>query len=708
MLDSSLHIIRSIQRRWTLAIFVSHVILSTGITLLFTYLLHQFVGVSFWYGIPFLLAVFLILCYVDDSWRVKEEDVARFLNRSYPPLEESSELLLKDPTSLNLLEQLQVNKTREAIQHISQPSLFNKKIKVSLITLVSTVIICLLLSFLFNNFQRRASSTVVVNSDKIMTKLPVGVSAASIRVTPPAYTQKRAYEQTTFDLHVEEGAAIHWRVSTIVPVKNLQFIYNDSSAVSLHPVNGEHTVWQMDKLVSHPGFYQLKIDGTVSELYKIEIVKDFAPVITIHSPKPTTVIDYGEPALVNLHAGVTDDYGVKDVSINATVAKGSGEGVKFKQQKLSFGTSFNSQQLQYQLQKIIGLPALGMEPGDELYFYITAIDNHAQEKRSDIFIVSITDTARLMSMDGLLNGVNLKPDYFRSQRQIILDAEQLLREKDTASAENFKNRSNNLGIDQKLLRLRYGKFLGEEASSNEDNVGDNGLGNPADFGNAGVILDAFTDHHDNAEDATFLDPETKKQLKAVLTEMWSSELQLRIFKPQDALPYAYKALRLLKALQQSSRAYVAKTSIKTAPIKLEKRLTGKLEKIIEPVTRANISAAVKPVEELRDALRILEQLKTGSSIDERSIHTLRLAGVQINNYAVREPGMYLKPLEATKRILQALSDKHSPTFADILLSQKALQKMADEPALLPSKKRATPSLSLSEQYFRNLNKNKPN
>jgi hypothetical protein len=144
------------------------------------------------------------------------------------------------------------------------------------------------------------------------------------------------------------------------------------------------------------------------------------------------VIDYGEPAKVNLHAVVTDDYGVKDVSINATVAKGSGEGVRFKQQKLSFGTSFSSQELQYQLQKTIGLATLGMEPGDELYFYIMAIDNHDQEKRSDIFIVSITDTARLMSMDGLLNGVNLKPDYFRSQRQIILDAEQLLREKDTA------------------------------------------------------------------------------------------------------------------------------------------------------------------------------------------------------------------------------------------------------------------------------------
>jgi hypothetical protein len=368
--------------------------------------LHQFAMLSFWYGVPLLMIAFLILCYIDDSWRVTEKDVARYLNRSYPPLEESSELLLKEPSALNLLEQLQVNKTREALEHVNQPPLFNRKIKISLINLASAVIICLLLS-LFVNFQVGGNSPVPEKSNKALVKLPAGVSAANIRVAPPAYTRKRAYEQTGFDLHVEEGAAIHWEVSTNMPVKILQFIYNDSSVIDLRSVNNEHTVWQVDKLIAHPGFYQVRMDSAVSELYKIEIVKDLAPVITVLSPKPTTVIDYGEPARVNLQASVTDDYGVKDVSINATIAKGSGEGVRFKQQRLSFETSFSSQQLQYQLQKTIGLAALGMEPGDELYFYIMAIDNHNQEKRSDIFIVSITDTARLMSMDGLLNGVIL-------------------------------------------------------------------------------------------------------------------------------------------------------------------------------------------------------------------------------------------------------------------------------------------------------------
>jgi hypothetical protein len=427
-------------------------------------------------------------------------------------------------------------------------------------------------------------------------------------------------------------------------------------------------------------------------------------LISISSPKPNTMIEYGEPERVNILANVSDDYGVKDVVINATVARGSGEGVTFKAQKISFGVSFSEQRLQYALQKMIGLRALGMEPGDELYFYLSATDNHEQEKRSDIYIVTIIDTAKLMGLEGLLNGVNLKPDYFRSQRQIILDAEQLLRDRDTTSQENFNNRSNNLGIDQKLLRLRYGKFLGEEATSNESIAGAD-LGAAADFGNAGVILDAFTDHHDNAEDATFLDPETKKQLKATLTEMWNAELQLRLFKPREALPYAYKALRLLKDLQQKSRVYVAKTNIKTAPIKLEKRLTGKLEKIIEPITSNRITPAEDVAAGIRNALPVLEMLKKENIADEKSIQLLRLAAAQLNNYAAKEPALYLGGLESMKKIITAVQNKKRSSPADILTVEKALQKMAGAPALLPSKKRTLPGWSLQDAYFRNLQKN---
>jgi hypothetical protein len=126
------------------------------------------------------------------------------------------------------------------------------------------------------------------------------------------------------------------------------------------------------------------------------------------------------------------------------------------------------------------------------------------------------------------------------------------------------------------------------------------LAKAENFNNAAMILDAYTDKHDNAEDATFLEPAIKAQLKATLTEMWNAELHLRMYKPQEALPYEYKALRLLKDLQQKSRSYVAKTAYKPIPLKMEKRLSGDLSKINQPLNKQDIKPGSDQYETLKN------------------------------------------------------------------------------------------------------------
>ena len=91
-----------------------------------------------------------------------------------------------------------------------------------------------------------------------------------------------------------------------------------------------------------------------------------------------------------------------------------------------------------------------------------------------------------------------------------------------------------------------------------------------------------------AEDADFFDAATKKQLQAMLTEMWKATLQLKTYKPAAALPFAYNALRLLKDLQQKTRAYVAKTGLQTTPLNMDKRLTGDQDKIGEPINKTEV------------------------------------------------------------------------------------------------------------------------
>lgn len=702
MRNHALHTIRLFRRNWMRVHWLANTLYAIAIALPPVLVANAVTGWSWCTAIIVFLLSFIFVNAIDKPWVISDKDVARLLNKKYPQLEESAELLLNEAPPQSLLESLQLERTANALRATRLPNVYRALWR-PLASLMVSLSAAVLMGFAITHFfvNKKDFSTLRPALGNMV--LAAGLKEAGVKIIPPSYTHRSSREQQSLHLETEEGATVQWKLRLVNTASEVKFVFNDSLEVKLEKT-GRANEWQTSQVIKHAGFYQLRIDTMVSELYRVEVKQDQPPVINITSPKPNTVIEYGEPEQVNVSAHVSDDYGVRDALIQATVAKGSGEAVSFKTHTLSFGASFAAQQTQYNLQKTVGLRSLGMEPGDELYFYITATDTHGQEKRSDIYIVTITDTAKLMSLDGLLNGVNIKPDYFRSQRQIILDAEQLLREKDTAGLESFHNRSNNLGMDQKLLRLRYGKFLGEESTSNEDVSGD-ALEDPAHFGNGDAILDAFTDKHDNAEDAGFLDPETKKQLKAVLTEMWSAELQLRLFRPREALPFAYKALRLLKDLQQKSRAYVAKTSTKTPPIKMEKRLTGKLDKIVEPKSSTSVKPVAEKMQELRDALAVLEFCKSGLAVNERQLQTLRLASVQLSERAAREPALYLSPLESMRKVIATAQAKQRPQASDVVRSQQALQKILSVPFVQPAKKHA-PASSLQDAYFRNLQKNK--
>jgi len=79
----------------------------------------------------------------------------------------------------------------------------------------------------------------------------------------------------------------------------------------------------------------------------------------------------------------------------------------------------------YDLSKVLDLQALGLKPGDELYFYCKARDNHGQGDKDGKRIALPADTAQLRRFAGDDAGTDVKPEFFRSERQIIIETEQL-------------------------------------------------------------------------------------------------------------------------------------------------------------------------------------------------------------------------------------------------------------------------------------------
>ncbi len=316
----------------------------------------------------------------------------------------------------------------------------------------------------------------------------------------------------------------------------------------------------------------------------------------------------------NLVFEAEDDYGIGSAELQVTLAQGGGENVTFKEQTIALqgeAVDADAGARHRRFRHGLDLAALGIAQGDDVIVRLVVGDNRQptpNTTRSASFILRWP--AEASSDSAGLEGIVQKtmPAYFRSQRQIIIDSEALLAERGKLDDDTFLSRSDAIGVDQKILRLRYGQFLGEESEthaqhaqaeeqaaasadghdeSHDEHADGDGHAHgaadphahgapqaPAKFGAEGNTLAEYGHVHDIAEAATLLDPETKGILKSALAEMWQAELHLRQGRPDEALPYEHRALEFIKQVQQSTRIYLARVGLELPPPDEARRLSG--------------------------------------------------------------------------------------------------------------------------------------
>ncbi|MDO6390850.1 hypothetical protein Q4E40_11985 [Pontibacter sp. BT731] len=675
------------------------------------------------------LAILMILgalLYLGWTWRqlrkTSLEQVARHLNRTYPQLEDSAGLLLRQSSDLNLLERLQQQRVASQLQTAipKKQSVFHLHKKPTYLALGIAVLVAAGIAALPAASVADAAIAVPLQLDFPDTPAAVADTAVTIQkiditITPPAYTGRKSYQAGQPNLRVEQGARVTWRISTNRPARSVALVLNEGKPVALTSQNGSYI---MSQAFTEPALYHMAVNGQKSAYYTLEIIPDKAPTIQITKPEQYTEILFGDPQRVTIRAELSDDYGLRDANMIATVAKGTGEAVKFREEKISIG--FSGQRRNFSVNKTIDLQKLGMTYGDEIYFYVQAWDNHRGYTRSETYFVQIEDTTIVESMDDLTMGVNPVPEYFRSQRQIIIDTEKLIKEQKTLSRAVFEERGNNLGVDQKLLRLRYGKFLGEEFESGigpgggipegeegheEEHFAGDGHDHPEfkDQTSVEALLDPYLHKHDQEEAATFFEPAVKAKLKGALAQMWEAELRLRTHRPKEALPYEYKALRMLKEVQQSTRAYAAKTGFDPPPLKEpEKRLTGDLSKIKAPTERRTIEAETK-LPNTRNALKWLERQKQGNRYSQQDVALLERAGRELAQEALAKPGRYLRAMQDLRTLIANINADR-PLCNNCLITVEQAWYELLPPAKPSSQKQGTTKSRLGREYLEQLEK----
>ncbi|MFQ5570605.1 MAG: tryptophan-rich sensory protein, partial [Rhodothermales bacterium] len=408
------------------------------------------------------------------------------------------------------------------------------------------------------------------------------------------------------------------------------------------------------------------------------------------------------------------------------VSKGSGENVKFREQALAFDETIQTTASSWTLTKTLRLDSLGMEKGDELYFFVEGWDRRSPDPnrgRSETFFVVLRDTSRWAVSSDLGLRLNPADEYLRSQRQIIIDTEKLIEEKQDISQVDFKQRSNDLGIDQKVLRLRYGQFLGEEFESTvthaerlvpgegaddtgeEEHDQEQALppGVPIATSDQAVqeILNEYAHLHDTEEGATFYSEDIKRELKAALAEMWEAELRLRTYRPEDALPYEYRALRILKALQQKARIYVKRIGFEPPPLKPEEtRLTGDLDEVQNRRSQRERQADVS-FPAIREALVLLQPTEPNPVDAAHRVAVLERAGRELAGVAIEQPGRYLSALRNLRVLIDDLETGRGWCRPCSAVIRQVFWNMLPPAEALP-RQREENATSLTRRYFKEM------
>ena len=568
--------------------------------------------------------------------------LASMLDTRRADMDDSAALLFVDADGLRPLQRLQRARLDERLRSQPPPDLRAPWPWRALALSWGVAVLGLALLAWWPSTDTLRTATAPAQRDPRAAAAVPRLEASTLRIEPPAYTGIEPHTVAVLDAKAPAGSQLGWRLRIAPQPAAVALEFLDGERVALQR-DGEH--WTVSQRLERSRLYRLRIAGAAAQpmppLHRLDAVADRAPQVRVLEPETTLQLRADGQRQWRLLFEASDDHGVAaQAQLRIVRTEGSGENQTFHEHLRTLAGQGGPRLRRYAT--TLDIADFGLQPGEDLVARLEVRDQRqpqAQTGRSASVILRWPPPAPpdVAGLEGLARQV--LPAYFRSQRQIIIDAEALIAERAQLDAPRFAERSDSLGVDQRLLRLRYGQFLGEEsegapqpppvageapappprpavspggifadgsdalpeAGATADAHGhghahtdaeaaspdtpaahddhDHAEAAPEDgvFGRAGDVVAAFGHTHDIPEAATLLDPRTRETLRRALNEMWQSELHLRQAEPSAALPYANRALELIKQVQEADRIYLARVGAQLPPIDESRRLGGDRE-----------------------------------------------------------------------------------------------------------------------------------
>jgi hypothetical protein len=706
------------RKKWK-ALICLKIMLMSLLSGLYIILAGFYLQLNPWISVLMTVICTILFAFILSKQFPSNDQLIQLINHQLPKLEFSTRLLFE--SNLNRIEQLQKKQLQEIelpAKNLTLPVSWRHEIGLTALLfagLLPQLIMMHQESDIENN-QRIFYAEPVIESP---VKDSVYLTETSVRIVPPKYTQISSYETYETALTFPAASELHF---------NLKFNGNPSE-VWINPSFGKEIIlneqdnqWKNHWVPEQSGFYQYVFKrGEQLEqtpLYSLYLIQDQKPEVNISGIPTFQRLTYQENLDFSFEVDMRDDYGLQDGYVVATITKGSGESVKFREQKFAFDEPVLGKATKRSI--TLNASALDLEPGNELYFYAIAFDNKepaAQSQKTTTHFVILEDTSEVaFSLQGNL-GVDIMPDYFRSQLQIIIDTKELIANKEILERHQFNEKSNALGFDQKQLRLKYGQFIGEEEDSGleieqeEPLTGDNQsvdileeFGHDTDHENEeGQLMDkgtyqdehehepghdhgheedlnpdtdedplaAYLHNHEDEETATFFTQTLKAKLRAALNQMWDAELYLRLYRPKESLPYQEAALELLNEIKNHARIYVQRVGFDPPPIKeMDSRLTREVEDPNDQPFASDFSNH-SPTHKILILLTKMSNVVVEGPQPNKLTHYFEDAGKELAAIAIDQPGEYLKELN----IINILSGKEKFMDEDILVMHHLVESL---------------------------------
>ncbi len=542
-----------------------------------------------------LTALGLLLCaFIVARWRRRDARwLVRALNAARIDLEDSADLLLAE-SAPSALQQLQRQRLIDRLR--ARPVDLRTSWPIGALSLSLLLAACGAIAAWFWPAASAADRSAGTPAATIVPAGPLHLSEIAVDITPPAHTGLPPAQSSALSLRAPQDSLLRWRLQFSSPPDEAALVLLDGRRIALTR-EGRH--WRGELVLDRSALYRIEADGAVLDgaPERLDAIADQPPQIRVLNPEHG--LSHATPGQRrwSVEFKASDDHALAEfATLRITHTQGSGESIGVSERTLRLRGEGEPARRRYA--HTLDLAALDYAPGDDLIIQLAVRDTRVpvpQETRSASLILrwASADAAGSGELEASVQRV--LPAYFRSQRQIILDAEALLREKPALQPDAFARRSDALGVDQRILRLRYGQFLGEESEGSPGALAARGDNAGEDHGEAGThddhdhstestvfgadidLIAAFGHSHDIPEAATLLDPRTREVLRKALGQMWQSELGLRQSDPRAALPHAYRALDYIKEVQQADRIYLPRLGSERPPIDEARRLRGARE-----------------------------------------------------------------------------------------------------------------------------------